>query len=76
MSRSGGGGVKMRASQRDSNLRGRSGKVNPAGGRIRGATGAINRRGRVLNAITFELCKKIVVKFYKLIGMYKIEQMH
>ena len=35
----------MRASQRDSNLRGRSGKVNPSGGRIRGATGAGNRRG-------------------------------
>ena len=30
----------------DSNLRGRSGKVNPNGGRIRGATGASNRRGR------------------------------
>ena len=35
------GGGKKRTSQRDSNLRGRSvGKVNPAGGRIRGATGA------------------------------------
>ena len=36
----------MRASQRHSNVRGRSGKVNPADGRIRGATGASNRRGR------------------------------
>ena len=29
-----------------SNLRGWSGKRNPAGGRVRGATEAINRRGR------------------------------
>ena len=36
----------MRASQRDSNLGGRSGKLNPAGGRIRGATEANIRRGR------------------------------
>ena len=37
----------MRASQRDSNLRGRSGgKVNPAGGRIRGATGVRRGAGR------------------------------
>ena len=28
----------------ESTLRGRSGKVNPTGGRIRGATGASNRR--------------------------------
>ena len=45
MSISGGGG-EDEVSYGDSNLRGRSAKVNPAGGRIRGATGAINRRGR------------------------------
>ena len=76
------GGKKKRTSQRDSNLRGRSGgKVNPAGGRIRGATGAqkgaeavgnasVRQGGRelligadgVVEAITFELCKKIVVE--------------
>ena len=43
----------MRVSQRDSNLRGRSGKVNPAGGRIRGATGANNRRGRSAGRYNF-----------------------
>ena len=48
----------------DLNLRGRSGKVNPAGGRIRGATGASDRRGRSAGRHNFfELCKKIVVKF-------------
>ena len=31
-------------SYKDSNQRGRSGKINPAGDRIRGATGAINRQ--------------------------------
>ena len=47
MSRSGGrgGGGEDEVSYGDSNVRGRSGKVNPAGGRIRGATGASNRRG-------------------------------
>ena len=43
----------MRASQRDSNLRGRSVKVNPAGGRIRGATGANIRRGRSVGRHNF-----------------------
>ena len=33
-----------RGLQRDLNLRGRSGRVNPAGGRTRGATDASNRR--------------------------------
>ena len=50
----------------DSNLRGRSGKTNPAGGRIRGATGASNRRGRSARRHNFfELRKKIVVKVSK-----------
>ena len=40
----GGGGVEDEVSYGDSNLRGRSGKVNPAGGRICGATEASNRR--------------------------------
>ncbi len=34
------GGGEDEVSYGDSNLRGRSGKVNPAGGRNRGATGA------------------------------------
>ena len=60
MSRSGGGEDEV--SYGDSNLRGRSGgKVNPAGGRIRGATGASNRRGAGRHNF-FELCKKIVVE--------------
>ena len=45
----------------DSKLRGRSGKVNSAGDRIRGATGASNRRGAGRHNF-FELRKKIVVK--------------
>ena len=54
------GGGKDEVSYGDSNLRGRSGgKVNPAGGRNRGATGV--RRGAGRHNF-FELCKKIVVE--------------
>ena len=59
----GGGGGEDEVSYGDSNMRGRSGKVNPAGGRIRGATGASNRRERCAGRHNFfELCKKIVVE--------------
>ena len=54
----------MRASQWDSNLRGRSGKVNLAGGLSAGPRELIIGADGVLDAITFVigLCKKIVVR--------------
>ena len=70
-----GGGDEV--SYEDSKLRGRIGKVNPAGGRIRGTTGAINGSGRSAGRHNFfELRKKIVVKVQNLFRKYKVEQIH